>query len=162
MDCFHRIKAYLRHHRVAFDAQHHPIAYTAQEVAASEHLPSQQMAKVVMVVADGKLAMLVLPASRRVDEERAAAALNATTVRLAREEEFASTFADCDVGAMPPFGTLYGVPVYVDDGLAEHEGRLAHLDDHAEVRRLRAPGRADDGGSRAPPTRSARLRAEAE
>jgi Ala-tRNA(Pro) deacylase len=121
VDCFHRIKTYLRHHRVEFDAQHHPLAYTAQEVAASEHLPSQQMAKVVMVVADGKLAMLVLPASHRVDEERAAAALNAKVVRLAREDEFASIFADCDVGAMPPFGNLYGVPVYVDITLAEDE-----------------------------------------
>jgi Ala-tRNA(Pro) deacylase len=121
VDCFHRIKAYLRHHRVEFDAQHHPLAYTAQDVAASEHLPSQQMAKVVMVVADGKLMMLVLPVSRRVDEERAAVALDAKVVRLAREEEFVSTFADCDVGAMPPFGNLYGVPVYVDDELLEDE-----------------------------------------
>jgi Ala-tRNA(Pro) deacylase len=79
------------------------------------------MAKVVMVVADGKLMMLVLPVSRRVDEERAAVALDAKVVRLAREEEFVSTFADCDVGAMPPFGNLYGVPVYVDDELAEDE-----------------------------------------
>jgi Ala-tRNA(Pro) deacylase len=121
VDCFHRVKAYLRHHRVDFDAQHHPLAYTAQEVAASEHLPSPLMAKVVMVVADGKLTMLVVPASRRVDEERTAIALNATVVRLAAEEEFASTFADCDVGAMPPFGNLYGVPVYVDNELAEDE-----------------------------------------
>jgi Ala-tRNA(Pro) deacylase len=121
VDCFHRIKTYLRHHRVEFDAQHHPLAYTAQDVAASEHLPSQQMAKVVVVAADGKLAMLVLPASRRVDEELAAAALNATVVRLAGEDEFASTFADCELGAMPPFGNLYGVPVYVDDALAEDE-----------------------------------------
>jgi Ala-tRNA(Pro) deacylase len=120
-------------------------------VAASEHLPSQQMAKVVMVVADGKLAMLVLPASRRVDEERAAAALNATTVRLAREEEFASTFADCDVGAMPPFGTLYGVPVYVDDGLAEHEDITFQAGSHtwtitlkyADFERLVGPMMAD-------------------
>jgi Ala-tRNA(Pro) deacylase len=79
------------------------------------------MAKVVMVVADGKLAMLVLPASRRVDEERAAAALDANEVRLASEEELASTFPDAEVGAMPPFGNLYGIPVYVDDELAEDE-----------------------------------------
>jgi Ala-tRNA(Pro) deacylase len=121
VDGFQRIKAYLRHHRVEFDAQIHPLAYTAQDVAASEYLPSQLMAKVVMVVADGKLAMLVLPASHRVDEERAAAALHAKVVRLAREEELASTFQDCEVGAMPPFGNLYGIPVYVDDGLAEDE-----------------------------------------
>jgi Ala-tRNA(Pro) deacylase len=121
VDGLQRIKTYLQHHHVDHEAKHHPLAYTAQDVAAAEHLPSNLMAKVVMVVADGKLAMVVLPASCRIDEERAAAALNAEVVRLAREDEFASTFADCDIGAMPPFGNLYGVPVYVDNALAEDE-----------------------------------------
>jgi Ala-tRNA(Pro) deacylase len=151
VDCFHRIKAYLRHHRVEFDAQHHPVAYTAQDVAASEHLPSQLMAKVVMVVADGRLAMLVVPTSRRVDEERAAAAMNAKVVRLATEEEFASTFADCEVGAMPPFGNLYGVPVYVDEELAEDESITFQAGTHtwtitltyADFERLVGPTVAD-------------------
>ena len=121
VDCFQRIKDYLRQHHVEFEVQLHPPAYTAQHVAASEHLPGHLMAKVVMVVADGALKMLVLPASRRVDEERAASALEASEVRLAREDEFTATFLDCDVGAMPPFGNLYGVPVYVDNELTEDE-----------------------------------------
>jgi Ala-tRNA(Pro) deacylase len=121
MDCFQRITSYLRHHHVEYEVQRHSPAFTAQDVAATEHLPGDQMAKVVMVVADGKLTMLVVPASRRVDEERAALALNAKEVRLAGEGEFTSTFLDCDVGAMPPFGNLYGVPVYVDSELADEK-----------------------------------------
>lgn len=121
MDGFNRMKAYLRHHHVEFDVQRHPAAYTTQDVAAAEHLPGNQMAKVVMVVADGKLTMLVVPVSHRIDEERAASALNAQEVRLAGEDEFTATFLDCDVGAMPPIGNLYGVPVYVDRELAETE-----------------------------------------
>jgi len=121
MDGFQRLKTYLRHHRVEFEVGYHPAAVTAQEVAATEHLPGKLMAKPVMVVADGKLTMLVLPASLRVDEERAVSALDVDEVRLASEDEFTSTFLDCDVGAMPPFGNLYGVPVYVDRALAEQE-----------------------------------------
>ena len=151
MDCFQRIKEYLGRHDVEYEVKHHPLAYTAQDVAASEHLPSQLMAKVVMVVADGRLTMLVLPASRRIDEERAAAALNAKIVRLAQEEEFASTFPDCVVGAMPPFGNLYGVPVYVDNELAEDEAITFQAGTHtrtitlkyADFERLVGPTVAD-------------------
>ena len=121
MDGFQRIQAYLRAHHVDFEVQRHHRAFTAQAVAATEHMSVQQMAKAVMVVADGKLRMLGLPASLRVDEARAASALNAHHVRLAQEEDFASLFLDCDVGAMPPFGNLYGVPVYVDSALSEEE-----------------------------------------
>lgn len=121
MDGFQRIQAYLRAHHVDFEVQCHHRAYTAQDVAATEHRSGREMAKAVMVVADGNLRMLVLPASFRVDEERTASALNAHHVRLAQEDEFTSAFLDCDVGAMPPFGNLYGVPVCVDSALAEEE-----------------------------------------
>ena len=130
MDGFHRLKMNLRHHRVGFQVEYHPAAFTAQEVAASEHLSGNLMAKSVMVIADGKLAMLVLPASLRVDEERAARALGAREVRLAREEDFAFTFRDTEVGAMPPFGNLYGVPVYVDRALAEQESITVQAGTH--------------------------------
>jgi len=121
MDGFQRLKTYLRHHRVEFEVQYHPAAVTAQKVAATEHLPDKLMAKPVMVVADGRLTMLVLPASLRVDEARAASALDVYEIRLASEDEFTSTFLDCDIGAMPPFGNLYGIPVYVDNMLAEQD-----------------------------------------
>jgi Ala-tRNA(Pro) deacylase len=121
VDCKERLEAYLRENLVPFEAQHHPRAVTAQEVAASEHVPGRMLAKTVMVLADGEMVMLALPAPYQVDLEKAAAALGVKEARLAEEEEFEDTFPDCEVGAMPPFGNLYGVPVYVEKTLAEDE-----------------------------------------
>src|SRR5262245_28893711 len=121
MTCNDRLEAYLRDNQVTFETQRHPTAFTAQAVAQSEHIPGRLLAKVVMVVADGELAMLVLPATNRVDVSHVAVLLDAQSVRLADEAEFADTFSDCEVGAMPPFGNLYGVPVYVDRALAEDD-----------------------------------------
>ncbi|MFN8634288.1 MAG: YbaK/EbsC family protein [Chloroflexota bacterium] len=123
MNCRERLEAYLRANGVPFEVQHHPLVYTAHEVAASEHVLATQMAKVVMVVADGVLAMLVVPSSRKIDEAATAATLDVQEVRLAGEHEFEHAFPDCEVGAMPPFGNLYDIPVYVDRALAE-EGRI--------------------------------------
>ena len=114
MECRERLEAYLRDNRVPFQVQHHPVAYTAQEVAAVEHIPGRLLAKTVMALADGKMVMLALPAPYLVDIEKARALLAAQEVRLAREREFTDTFPDCEVGAMPPFGNLYNLPVYVD------------------------------------------------
>lgn len=121
MDAFQRLQAFLNNVHVPYCVQYHAPAYTAQDVAATEHLSGALMAKVVMAVADGELTMLVLPASRRVDEERTAETLGATHLRLATEDEFTSKFIDCATGAMPPFGNLYDVPVYVDSELAENK-----------------------------------------
>jgi Ala-tRNA(Pro) deacylase len=119
--CKDRLEAYLREHRVKYETQHHPPAYTSQEVAASEHVPGRMVAKVVMVMVDGHLVELALPAPYRVSLDRARLALGAEEVRLAEEAEFADAFPDCEVGAMPPFGNLYDVPVYVDSSLTEDE-----------------------------------------
>lgn len=113
MSCMARLEDYLGEHQVHYTVQRHPPAFTAQEVAACEHLPSMMMAKVVVAVADDAPVMLVLPAAYRVDMARLCDALGARSVRLADERTLAITFPDCDVGAMPPFGNLYGMPVYV-------------------------------------------------
>jgi Ala-tRNA(Pro) deacylase len=136
MSYLDRLQSYLRQNEVSFQIQHHPIAYTAQEVAASEHVSGKLLAKTVMVVADGQLVMLALPAPYRVETEKARTALGATEVRLAHEDEFASTFADCEVGAMPPFGNLYGVPVYVDRALAEDETIVFRAGTHTDTMSL--------------------------
>ena len=107
-------KQYLREQAVRFDITEHPTVFTAQRIAASEHIPGRTVAKVVMVHADGELVMLVLPATSMVDLSKVAALLGVEEVRLAREPEFAPTFPDCEPGAMPPFGELYGVVVYAD------------------------------------------------
>lgn len=99
----------------------HREAYTTQEIASLEHVAGRRMAKVVMVVADRELLMLVLPAPEQVDLTGVAHALARPGVRLAHEEEFAPAFPDCQAGAMPPFGNLYRIPVYVDTALTRDQ-----------------------------------------
>jgi Ala-tRNA(Pro) deacylase len=128
-----RLETYLREHNVAFQEDHHPIAYTAQEVAAAEHVPGHLVAKSVLVVADGRMVMLALPAIYQVDLRRVAEMLGAPDARLAREDEFANVFPDCELGAIPPFGNLYQLPVYVDRSLAEDETIIFPAGTHTDT-----------------------------
>jgi Ala-tRNA(Pro) deacylase len=137
MDCKQRLESYLREQRVPFQVQHHPLVYTAQEVAAVEHVPGRLVAKVVVVIADGKPVMLALPAPYRVDLDRVQALLGAREARLAREEEFLTLFPDCEVGAMPPFGNLYQIPVYVDTALAQDETIIFQAGTHTDTMSLK-------------------------
>jgi Ala-tRNA(Pro) deacylase len=133
VECRDRLENYLRENQVPFEEQHHPRAVSAQEVAASEHVPGRMLAKTVMVLADREMVMLALPAPYQVDLEKAAAALGIDEARLAEEEEFSNSFLDCEVGAMPPFGNLYGVPVYVEKTLAEDETIVFRSGTHTET-----------------------------
>jgi len=133
MQCKERLETYFRESSTPFQVQHHATAYTAQRVAESEHIPGKLMAKAVMVFADGRAVMLVLPADYRVHLGKAAAALGATDVRLAHEDEFASAFPDCEIGAMPPLGNLYGMPVYVDRSLTEDETIVFRAGTHSDT-----------------------------
>lgn len=117
MKCKERLERYLQERQVPYQEQHHPLAYTAQHVAESEHIPPQIMVKVVVVVADGDLVMLALPASVRVDLLTMREMLNVRHLRLASEEELAAIFTDCEIGTMPPFGNLYDIPVCIDESL---------------------------------------------
>jgi Ala-tRNA(Pro) deacylase len=156
VNCKEKLETYLRDNKVPYQTQRHALAYTAQEVAASEHVPGKMVAKVVMVKADAKIVMLVLPAPKRVDLGKVSAALGAKDVSLAHESEFGSLFPECEVGAMPPFGNLYGVPVYVDKELAQDETIVCpdgtHTDTlslkYADFERLVKPKVADLGGLR--------------
>ena len=137
MECKDRLERYLRENRVPFEVQHHPRAVPAQEVAAREHVPGRMLAKTVMVLADGQLVMLALPAPYQVDLEKVSTLLGAEKVRLAEEEEFEDTFPDCEVGAMPPFANLYGVPVYVEETLAEDEQIIFRAGTHTDTMSVR-------------------------
>ncbi len=128
-----RLETYLREHGVRYELTPHPEAYTAQEVAAAEHVPGRQFAKVVMADVDGKHVMLILPAASRVDLVRLKAAMGAKTARLSREEEFASLFPDCETGAMPPFGHLYNIPVYMDQSLGTQPRIVFNACSHRET-----------------------------
>ncbi|MBC7257638.1 MAG: YbaK/EbsC family protein [Chloroflexi bacterium] len=115
----------------------HPTAYTAQEVAAAQGVSGKQLAKVVIVKADERPVMLVLQASAMVDLHKAAQMLGAKSMTLARESDFAELFADCEVGSMPPFGNLYNIPTYVDEGLAANEEIVFAVGTHTDTFRMK-------------------------
>jgi len=121
MQCREQLEAYLREHQVPFQLQHHAQAFSAQKIAESEHISGKMVAKTVVVMADNHMIALVLPASYRADLNKIQAALGTREIRLAHEAEFVATFPDCEVGTMPPFGNLYGIPVYVEKRLTEEE-----------------------------------------
>jgi len=110
---------FLKEREVAFEMIVHPQAYTAQEIADRSHISGKQFAKTVMVKLDGKMAMAVLPASKRLNFTLLKQVANAQEITLAAEQEFKDMFPDCDLGAMPPFGNLYGLEVYVAGSLGE-------------------------------------------
>jgi Ala-tRNA(Pro) deacylase len=112
-----RVRGYLMEHGVPYETHAHPPAYTTSEIAEAEHVPGGSLAKVVMLMADGRLVMTVVPGDRSVDLEKAAATLGVEDVRLADEAEFSPRFPDCEVGAEPPFGGLYDVRTVVDSSL---------------------------------------------
>ncbi len=114
----------------------HSPAYTAQEVAASAHVSGKELAKTVILKLDGKLAMCVMPAYQRVDFEKCKEQMNAREVQLADEEEFKYAFPGCEIGAMPPFGNLYDMPVFVCKSLTENEVIAFNAGSHRELIKL--------------------------
>jgi Ala-tRNA(Pro) deacylase len=116
-----KVREFLDSHHIKYIVIGHSPAYTAQEIASLAHVSGKEMAKTVMVKVDGKMAMAVLPASYQVDFDLLKQGLGATRVELAHEWEFKHLFPDCEVGAMPPFGNLYNMPVYVAQALTEDE-----------------------------------------
>ena len=115
----------------------HPLAYTAREVAHAEHVPPQELAKVVIVVANGEYRMAVLPASRLVDFPEVRAVLEAPGARLATEEELSRIFPDCELGAMPPFGNLYNLKILMDAALMADETIAFNAGTHRDVVHMR-------------------------
>jgi len=131
-----KLKEFLDSQGVKYVMMHHSQAFTAQEIAASAHVPGRELAKTVMIRIDGKMAMAVLPASYLVDFELLREASGAGEVDLAGEQEFKGMFPDCELGAMPPFGNLYGLEVYVAQKLAEDEEIVFNACSHTELCRL--------------------------
>lgn len=131
-----KLKELLESQHVDFTSIPHSEAYTAQEIAALTHVPGKEFAKTVMVKVDGRLAMAVMPASYHADLEMLRKSIGASEVRLAREEEFDRLFADCEEGAMPPFGNLYGIEEYVDSALQEDEMIAFNAGSHFELVRM--------------------------
>ena len=131
------LKVFLDRERVHYDLLPHPEGFRATAVAQMLHAPEQEMAKVVVVKVDDRYVMTVLPASWNVDIRRLRDVFGTHHVRLATEEELPSLFPDCELGAMPPFGILYGLPVYVDHTLAQDEYIVFEGGTHSEAVRMR-------------------------
>ena len=112
-----KLKEFLDENAIKYVTISHSIAYTAQEVAASSHIAGKELAKTVVVKVDGRMAMAVLAASHQIDFHLLKKTIGAKKVELASEQEFKGMFGECEVGAMPPFGNLYGMEVYVDSSL---------------------------------------------
>jgi Ala-tRNA(Pro) deacylase len=132
-----RLRNFLESRKVRYVHETHRTAYTAQELAQEEHVPGKMVAKTVVVKLDDAFALAVMPATARADFARLKSALGAREVRLATELEFTGLFPDCEVGAMPPFGNLYGVPVYVDAALAQDEEVIFNAGTHQDTIRMR-------------------------
>jgi Ala-tRNA(Pro) deacylase len=131
-----RLKQFLDGEGIHYSSQPHSKAYTAQEVAAAAHIPGTHFAKTVVVNIDGKLAMVVLPANRKVILQDLRDITGSDRVTLASEPEFQTRFPDCEPGAMPPFGNLYGMDVFVAPELAEGKEIAFSAGTHAEVIRM--------------------------
>jgi Ala-tRNA(Pro) deacylase len=132
-----KVREFLDKRNIHYVSITHRQAFTAQDIAASAHISGKELAKTVMIKADGRMVMLVLPASAKVNFHLLAAALVAKKVELADEDEFAVFFPECEVGAMPPFGNLYGIEVLVADSLAQDETITFNAGTHRELIMMR-------------------------
>lgn len=128
-----RLRDYLDRERVSYQTIRHAETITAQETAQSAHIRGREFAKTVMVKLDGRLAMAVLPADRKLNLGLLQKASGAQHAELADEDEFKSRFPECDVGAMPPFGNLYDMEVFAAERLAEDESIAFNAGSHTEL-----------------------------
>ena len=131
------LNAYLDRERVHYDVLPHPESFRALATAQALQTPAKEMAKVVIVKVQERFVMTVLPARWNVDLHRLRTVFTAHRVRLATEHEIISLFPDCELGAMPPFGNLYGLPVYVDQSLTEDEEIVFQAGTHSDAIRMR-------------------------
>jgi Ala-tRNA(Pro) deacylase len=131
-----RLKDLFDDAKISYEVYNHPLAYTAQEIAQKQHFPGDEMAKVVMLVVDANLVMGVVTASEKVHLPTVRQNLGAKDVRLATEDEFTSRFPGCEVGAMPPFGNLFGIKVIVDPELENDKYIYFNAGNHVQTVRL--------------------------
>ena len=134
-----KLKEFLNSRGIKFVSIQHSPAFTAPEIAASAHVSGRDFAKTIIVTIGGAMAMVVLPANRKLVLADLREILETGPVKLASEAEFTSAFPDCELGAMPPFGNLYGMPVYVASSLAEEPEIAFNACTHTEVIKMAYP-----------------------
>ena len=128
-----QVTEYLDSNNIHYHSYNHPPAVTAQEIAQSAHISGTMMAKTVIVNGDGKLAMAVLPACQKIDQDALREAMGVSTLRLASEAEFSQRFPQCETGGMPPLGNLYGMQVYMEKSLLNDDWIAFNAGTHTEV-----------------------------
>lgn len=128
-----KLREFLDMNKIKYVAIGHSPAFTAQQIAASAHIPGKELAKTVMIKIDSRMAMAVLPASHKVDFEMLKGIVGTENVELATEREFKDLFPECEIGAMPPFGNLYGMDVYVAESLTDDDEIAFNAGSHTEL-----------------------------
>ena len=131
-----KLKEFLDKEKIKYVSIVHSPAYTAQEVAASAHITGRELAKTVIVQLDGEMAMAVLPANRKIVLQDLREVTGSDQVKFVAEEDFKKKFPDCETGAMPPFGNLYGMDVVVTDSLRENPEIAFNGGSHSELIRM--------------------------
>jgi Ala-tRNA(Pro) deacylase len=128
-----KLRAFLDERGISYVTVRHSPAFTAAEIAESANIAGRGFAKTVIVKIDGQMAMVVLPANRKIVLSDLREMLGSPHVRLATEDEFDDWFPDCALGAMPPFGNFYGLTVFVEQSLAEAPEIAFNAGNHSEV-----------------------------
>ncbi len=131
-----KMKDFLDREKVKYVVITHSPAYTAQEVAQSAHIRGKELAKTIIVELDGNMAMAVLPANRKIVLQDLREVTGSEQVKFASEDEFKARFPDCETGAMPPFGNLYDMEVYLAEALTHNEEIVFNAGSHTEVVKL--------------------------
>ncbi len=132
-----KLKKYLDENNIKYHTITHSRAFTAQEIAATIHCPGKELAKSVIVKIDKDYALVVLPASEKIDFGEIKSALNAQWVELATEEEFKGLFPECEVGAMPILGNLYGLQVIASENILKDEDIYFNAGTHTEAIKMK-------------------------
>ncbi len=132
-----RVKDFLRKSHVTFSCINHPLTFTAQRTAHAAHIPGQELAKPVIIKVKGQLVMVVLSANQKLNLRMLKNIYKTEDVELAREMDFISAFPDCEVGAMPPFGNLYGLEEIISRDLAKDEDIVFNAGTHTELIKMK-------------------------
>ena len=132
-----KVDSFLKQQGIDFERHTHVTSYTAQGLAHAEHVSGYAVAKPVIVKTNSGFAMCVLTAPQHLDRKRMAALLHEKDVRLATEAEMAGLFPDCELGAEPPIGTMFGMPTFADDKVLDDEYLVMQAGTHRDSIRMR-------------------------
>jgi len=138
MALYERLRKLLDEKRVPYELMSHREAFTAQEVAQASHVAGRLLAKAIVVrESESRFYMAVVSAPQHVDLTNMHRMTGRPKGRLATEDELRRLFPDCEIGAMPPIGKLYGMPLYVDEEFRSHDDIYFQAGNHHEVVRMR-------------------------